>query len=301
MSSRIPSGTAVPWLMRPQQIRPDYPLDTRVVLGALASGKSPALNGVVILRVPRLDAIHPQPVHTGGDSRGRTCPPGTPKLVDNPGWCRAARPVIFGLARTGRWRPGAEAIASRPLRPAGCDHINVGRRQDRDHIKVLRSPVSSGTSLPVAAAREGRPAGRPEGRDRHPGVGTPSGRRRLTGRSCRGRSCREPSRRPGERPVANVPAASGVPANGPSRTPPASAPDAPEPPPSGPRPLRTPRASAPDPPTPPSPPPPPVPPRHPPSNAPRPPASRPPACGVPAPGDPSPRPGVPVPPAMLGA
>ncbi len=46
-------------------IRAEYPLDTRTVLGALASGKAPALNGVVILRVPRQDAVRPQAVHTG--------------------------------------------------------------------------------------------------------------------------------------------------------------------------------------------------------------------------------------------
>ena len=49
-------------------IRADYPLDTRTVLGALAAGKALALNGVVLLRVPRLDALHPQAVHTGPDS-----------------------------------------------------------------------------------------------------------------------------------------------------------------------------------------------------------------------------------------
>ena len=46
-------------------IRAEYPLDTRTVLGALASGKAPALNGVVILRVPRRDAVRLQAVHTG--------------------------------------------------------------------------------------------------------------------------------------------------------------------------------------------------------------------------------------------
>ena len=46
-------------------IRAEYPLDTRTVLGALASGKAPALNGVVILRVPHRDAVRPQAVHTG--------------------------------------------------------------------------------------------------------------------------------------------------------------------------------------------------------------------------------------------
>jgi transcriptional regulator with XRE-family HTH domain len=63
-------------------IRSDYPLDTRTVLGALASGKAPALNGVVILRIPRRDAVHPQPVHTRGILVD-DLPPGTPKLVDN--------------------------------------------------------------------------------------------------------------------------------------------------------------------------------------------------------------------------
>ncbi|MHB8890804.1 MAG: hypothetical protein ACYC65_02030 [Candidatus Limnocylindrales bacterium] len=48
-------------------IRGDYPLDTRTVLGALRSGKAPLLNGVVILRVPRPDPVHPQAVHTRGN------------------------------------------------------------------------------------------------------------------------------------------------------------------------------------------------------------------------------------------
>ena len=33
-------------------IRADFPLDTRDVIGALAAGRTPALNGVVILRIP---------------------------------------------------------------------------------------------------------------------------------------------------------------------------------------------------------------------------------------------------------
>lgn len=44
-------------------IRADYPLDSRSVLWALAAGKVPALNGVVVLRVPRQGAVHPQVVH----------------------------------------------------------------------------------------------------------------------------------------------------------------------------------------------------------------------------------------------
>jgi hypothetical protein len=45
-------------------IRADYPLDTWTVLGALAAGNTPALNGVILLRVPRQDGVHPQAVHT---------------------------------------------------------------------------------------------------------------------------------------------------------------------------------------------------------------------------------------------
>jgi transcriptional regulator with XRE-family HTH domain len=44
-------------------VRAEYPLDTREVLAALASGRAPALNGIVLLRIPR---DRPQPVHTGG-------------------------------------------------------------------------------------------------------------------------------------------------------------------------------------------------------------------------------------------
>jgi transcriptional regulator with XRE-family HTH domain len=45
-------------------VRADFPLDTRGVLAALGAGRTPPLNGVVLLRVPRDD---PQAVHTGGN------------------------------------------------------------------------------------------------------------------------------------------------------------------------------------------------------------------------------------------
>jgi len=44
-------------------VRADYPLGTREVLGALAGGRAPALNGVVLLRIP---GARPHPVHNGG-------------------------------------------------------------------------------------------------------------------------------------------------------------------------------------------------------------------------------------------
>lgn len=63
-------------------LRADYPLDTRSVLWALASGKVPALNGVVILRVPRQDAVRPQAVHSGVKHVDDPPSP-TPGFVDN--------------------------------------------------------------------------------------------------------------------------------------------------------------------------------------------------------------------------
>jgi transcriptional regulator with XRE-family HTH domain len=44
-------------------VRPDFPLDTRGVLGPLAAGRTPPLNGVVLLRLP---GGRPHPVHIGG-------------------------------------------------------------------------------------------------------------------------------------------------------------------------------------------------------------------------------------------
>jgi hypothetical protein len=45
-------------------VRADDPLDTRGVLDALGHGRTPALNGVAIVRVP---ADRPQAVNTGGN------------------------------------------------------------------------------------------------------------------------------------------------------------------------------------------------------------------------------------------
>jgi hypothetical protein len=61
-------------------VRADYPLDTRAVLGALGAGSAPHLGGVVILRIP---PDRPQVVHTGGKTvdGGRHTAPG---FVDNP-------------------------------------------------------------------------------------------------------------------------------------------------------------------------------------------------------------------------
>ncbi len=54
-------------------LRTEYPMDTRSVFGALAAGRSPALNGIVLLRVPRgiprpdrRATTHPHSVHNGG-------------------------------------------------------------------------------------------------------------------------------------------------------------------------------------------------------------------------------------------
>ena len=94
-------------------VRADYPLDTREVLAALRAGRAPALNGIVLMRIP---GGHPQRVHNGGN------------LVDGSAregrkWWktrleRRSSNRNVGLARRGRWRPGAEAIASSPL-PSG--------------------------------------------------------------------------------------------------------------------------------------------------------------------------------------
>ena len=76
-------------------VRADYPLDTRTVLGALAAGKSPPLNGVVLLRVPRPDPRpdprHPQTVHTDRDSVDEPVL-NRRKLVDNRVGDGASRP-----------------------------------------------------------------------------------------------------------------------------------------------------------------------------------------------------------------
>jgi transcriptional regulator with XRE-family HTH domain len=44
-------------------VRAEYPLGSREVLAALAAGRAPVMNGIVLLRLPR---DRPQPVHTGG-------------------------------------------------------------------------------------------------------------------------------------------------------------------------------------------------------------------------------------------
>ena len=75
--------------------------------------------------------------------------------------------------------PGQAAITSRP-RPTSTTAITSRSR---------RSPVASGTSFTSAGRpARARPVGRPEGRDRHPGVGTPAGRRRLTAGSATARA-----------------------------------------------------------------------------------------------------------------
>ena len=67
--------------------------------------------------------------------------------------------------------PGQAAITSRPRSTSWTAITSRSRR----------SPVNSGASFTSAGqpARASR-VGRPEGRDRHPGVGTPAGRRSLT-------------------------------------------------------------------------------------------------------------------------
>ena len=78
-------------------VRADFPLDTRAVLGALASGRCPALSGIVLMRIPQgqtePDApSRPQVVHNGG------------KRVDVGG---PARSEIGGKPR---WWAGAWAV-----------------------------------------------------------------------------------------------------------------------------------------------------------------------------------------------
>ena len=81
------------------------------------------------------------------------------------------------LARRGRWRPGAEAIASSPAPPGRL-------RSPQGHADVrsaITSRVDALRSLRVLQCQRSWPARvasleRPDGRDRHPGVGTPPGR-----------------------------------------------------------------------------------------------------------------------------
>ena len=82
--------------------------------------------------------------------------------------------MIFILARRERREEDSTRLAeitSRPCRRPGCDHIKA--RCALRFPRALRSPAQG---WPARA----RPVGRPAGRDRHPGVDTPGGRRSLT-------------------------------------------------------------------------------------------------------------------------
>jgi transcriptional regulator with XRE-family HTH domain len=67
-------------------IRAEYPLGSREVLSALASGSAPPLNGIVLMKIPAVDrppARRPHVVHSGGklvDAGGLS----TRGLVENP-------------------------------------------------------------------------------------------------------------------------------------------------------------------------------------------------------------------------
>ena len=61
-------------------VRQDYPLGTREVLDALASGRAPALNGIVLVRVPR---DRPHAVHSGGKVVDAAAP-APRRFVENP-------------------------------------------------------------------------------------------------------------------------------------------------------------------------------------------------------------------------
>ena len=144
-------------------IRPDYPLDTRVVLGALASGSRRAERSRHPARPP--PRRHPSTAcpHRW-DSRGRLAAR-NPEVGGQPGWCRAARPGISSCpngpmeARERRRLP-----QDRSARQAAITSTSADARS-RDHIKVLRSPVSSGISQ---GGGRGTSRWRPEGRDRIP-------------------------------------------------------------------------------------------------------------------------------------
>jgi transcriptional regulator with XRE-family HTH domain len=63
-------------------LRADFPLGTREVMAALEAGRQPALNGIVLLRVPSA-AVRPQPVHSG-DKTVDGGPSARPTFVDKP-------------------------------------------------------------------------------------------------------------------------------------------------------------------------------------------------------------------------
>ncbi len=72
-------------------------------------------------------------------------------------------------------RNGGDRLKSvppgRPRSPQGHAGVRSAITSRTDALRSLRA-----LHLPAVAAREGRDPGRPDGRDRHPGVGTPSGR-----------------------------------------------------------------------------------------------------------------------------
>ena len=108
---------------------------------------------------PRVAAFGSRPGSSTGRphrcrSRGRPWPR-VPHVRGQPRWPDGARAHNVGLARGGRRRPGAEAIASSPLHPVRLrSPQGQAGGTDRDRIKVRRSMVPSGASFTSA----GRPA-----------------------------------------------------------------------------------------------------------------------------------------------
>ena len=187
------------------RIRAVWAVARRPLLGAAERGDgAPAEGGDVRPRraeppcPPRAAACGPTrlvhrlstPVQVVEPGRGAAHVRGQPR------WSPGAAPVTLRLARRGRRRPGAEEIASSPLHPVGRDHLKAWPAP-RTAItsRSGRSPVRFGRFVHQRrAAREGGPVGRPEGRDRHPGVGTPAGRRSLPA-PCAARARRVPAPR----------------------------------------------------------------------------------------------------------
>ena len=122
----------------------------------------------------------------GGDGRpapGRDVRDG--RLTAGPPRLSTGRPQVGRIAWTGRRPMSAKFVDKRVDRVPAADYRGRARRGRpgtgtlaiTSRVSLLE-PVASGASLPGArdltVARDGRPAGR----DRHPGVGTPTGRAR---------------------------------------------------------------------------------------------------------------------------
>jgi hypothetical protein len=140
-----------------------------------STGDEPGVDGIdCALGGP--STHRPQP----GKSGGRR--PGRPSRVRGQPRFGPPRPGLSFVLPEGptEERSGGDRLKAAP--PGWRDHIKPAGAQVRDRIKVRRSPVAKALRSPPSAARKGNRGGRPEGRDRHPGVGTPPGRRRLTAR-----------------------------------------------------------------------------------------------------------------------